>query len=67
VISSKIRNEVSTFVKKNPGSFERDAIYRVSQAAGPLAEFIKAMLLLAETYEAIRPLEEQMKVIEVSP
>lgn len=58
-----MRNEVSNFIKNNPGSFEKASIYRVSQAAGPVADYIKAILQLGETYDKIRPYEEQLRVV----
>lgn len=61
-IPPKVRQDVSTFVRNNPGSFEKAAIYRVSQAAGPVADYIKALLQLGETYDKIRPYEDQLAV-----
>lgn len=63
-IKSKVAASVRTFIKKNPGSFEREAIFRVSQAAGPIAEFVKAIVKLNEVYEAIAPLEEKLQAVD---
>ena len=63
-IKPKLKNKVARYVSKNSGSFDRDAIFRVSQAAGPIAEYLKALLKLAETYQNIKPLEEQMAQVD---
>jgi hypothetical protein len=41
---------------------KKAAIYRVSQAAGPVADYIKALIQLGETYDKIRPYEDQLAV-----
>ena len=53
---------MSAFISKNPGSFDKQSIFRVSQAAAPVADYIKALLQLGETYDKIRPYEDQLKV-----
>ena len=63
-ITSKDRENVKKFIKKNSGSFDKKAIYRVSRAAGPLAEFTLALVRLADTYENIAPLEEAMAEVD---
>jgi dynein heavy chain 2 len=60
------REEISKFIKKNPGSFETASIFRVSQAAGPIAEYIKAIISLAETLEKIAPLEAKLEAVDSS-
>lgn len=62
-IPSNVRKEVSSFISKNPGSFDKQAIFRVSQAAAPVADYIKALLQLGETYDRIKPYEDQLRVI----
>lgn len=66
-IPPKVRQDVANFIRNNPGSFEKTAIYRVSQAAGPVADYIKALLQLGETYDKIRPYEEQLAVVHDHP
>ena len=61
-IPKKVREEVQTFVSKNQSSFDEASIYRVSQAAGPIADYVKALLQLGTTYDQIKPFEDQLKV-----
>ena len=63
-IPSKIAAKVRKYIKKNPSSFQKEAIFRVSQAAGPIAEFLKAMVKLNEVYEKIAPLEAKMAQVD---
>ena len=63
-LSRPIREEISKYIKKNPNSFETQAIFRVSQAAGPIAEYIKANISLAETFEKIAPLEAKLASVD---
>lgn len=61
-IPYNVRKEVSNFIAKNAGSFDKQAIFRVSQAAAPVADYIKALLQLGETYDKIKPYEDQLRV-----
>lgn len=63
-ISESSRVAVNKFVNKNSGSFEKQAIYRVSKAAGPIAEFVLALMKLADTYHNIKPLEDQLADVD---
>lgn len=61
-ITKKVRDDVQSFVNKNQNSFEEASIYRVSQAAGPIADYVKALLQLGNTYDQIKPYEDQLRV-----
>lgn len=43
-IKPEIQLELSSFMAKKNASFERETIFRVSKAAGPLALWVKAIL-----------------------
>ena len=63
-ISNKLFVELSNFIFKKKNSFDKASIYRASKAAGPIAEYIKAVLKLRDTYKRIEPLEENLEEIE---
>jgi dynein heavy chain 2 len=46
-INAKMRRKVEELLAAKPASFERDSIYRVSQAAGPMAMWVKANIAYA--------------------
>ena len=62
-ISSETRETVKRLVEKNRKSFDPAAAKRASQAALPLALWVKATLKYSEVVEKIQPLqEEQMEL-----
>jgi len=64
VVTSQVRREVEQIIKEHSNSFETAVIYRASAAAGPLADWVKALLKFSEVYEQIRPLEQKQSKLE---
>ena len=60
MITPDIRKEVEDQINKHPSSFEKAVIYRASLAAGPLAEWVVAVLRYASVLERIAPLENEL-------
>lgn len=60
MITPDIRSEVEEVLTKYSNSFEKQVIYRASLAAGPLAEWVKAVLKYATVLEKIAPLENEL-------
>lgn len=60
-ITPDIRRDVEEQINKYSNSFEKQVIYRASIAAGPLAEWVKAVLKYASVLEKIAPLEIELK------
>ena len=61
MITPDIRRDVQEQIDKYSNSFEKQVIYRASLAAGPLAEWVKAVLKYATVLEKIAPLENELK------
>lgn len=59
-MTAKQRAAVSKILREKGSSFEKDVITRVSFAAAPMAEWVKAVLSYAETLENIAPLEGEL-------
>lgn len=55
-MSAETRREVEKEITKNAGYFEKEVIYRASLAAGPLADWAKAIIRYSKVVESIRPL-----------
>ena len=53
------RNDINKEISKRAQSFEKSVIYRASQAAGPISDWVKATLKYAEILEKIEPLENE--------
>lgn len=47
-------------MREHPASFEKSVIYRVSQAAGPLADWVRATIDYAKVLEKIKPLTDEL-------
>ena len=45
---------------KSEGSFVKETIYRASLAAGPLADWTKAIIRYSKVVETIKPLETEL-------
>ena len=69
-INMEMRRDLDKMINEKSSSFDRNVIYRASQAAGPLAEWVKAMLKYSAVLERIFPLEDELnklqKKLEVS-
>lgn len=63
-VSKETRIDVEKYIKSHEKSFEKQTIYHVSQAAGPLAEYVKAVVKLAETMNKIAPLQQELNAVE---
>ena len=65
VITVENRKEVDKLLKEKGHSFERHVIYRASLAAGPLADWVTAIMKYSIVLEKIRPLEDELtKVVK---
>jgi dynein heavy chain 2 len=60
MITPDIRRDVEEQINKYSSSFEKAVIYRASLAAGPLAEWVLAVLKYATVLERISPLENEL-------
>lgn len=45
-------------MKENPKSFDKTSIYKASLAAGPLADWVKAVVGYCRVYQKIKPMHE---------
>ncbi|CAD8135851.1 unnamed protein product [Paramecium octaurelia] len=63
MITADIRKDVEEEIAKHSNSFEKQNIYRASLAAGPLADWVKAILKYATVLEKIAPLEKELSMI----
>ena len=69
-ISGEYRANIEKDIQKNQNYFAKETIYRASLAAGPLADWTKAILRYSKVVESIKPLENElnklMKALEGS-
>lgn len=65
-INSEMRQKVLKLIKENPESFEKSVIYRVSKAAGPLAEWVTASVKYSAVLHSIKPLQQELESAESS-
>lgn len=63
-IDSGILKEVENILFKKPDSFNKDRVARISVAAAPIAEFVKAIIQFVRTVQNIKPLEEEFKTLD---
>ena len=63
-ISPKVMKEVTNIILKRASSFEKETIFKVSRAAGPLALWVKAILQFSEVLVQVAPLTQQLETIE---
>lgn len=63
VITAENRREVDKLLAEKGNSFEKHVIYRVSLAAGPLADWVRAIMKYSIVLERIRPLEDELHKI----
>jgi dynein heavy chain 2 len=59
-MSPDIRKNVGRVMKKNPNSFEAANIARVSQAAAPMAAWVKANIRYSVVVDQIEPLQREL-------
>lgn len=55
-----LRRDVEREMEKSGNSFVKEVIYRASLAAGPLADWTKAILKYSKVVEQIKPLESEL-------
>ena len=63
-ITEKNRTQVEKLIEKHKSSFEKDKIYRISNAAGPISMFVVALTRLSKVYHEIGPLEKQLAEVD---
>ena len=59
-ISGDMRSGIEKEIQKNQNYFVKETIYRASLAAGPLADWTKAILRYSKVVESIKPLESEL-------
>jgi len=64
-VSEKDRVNVEAIIHKNPASFDPAKIYKVSQAAGPISQFVVALCKLSKVIHQIKPLEQQLAAVDL--
>jgi dynein heavy chain 2 len=64
VVTKKQRNDAIKIIKKNPNSFDKTGIYKVSQAAGPVAMYVLALIKLSEVMLTLKPLQKQLDEVD---
>ena len=56
--------DVEQIMRANPRSFEKLAIYNASSAAGPLSDWVKAVVEYCKVYQNVKPMHEELQKIE---
>ena len=59
-IGGDLRSAIQKEIQKNQNFFAKETIYRASLAAGPLADWTKAILRYSKVVESIKPLETEL-------
>ena len=59
-ITPDIRKDLDKFISDHYNSFEKAVIYKASLAAGPLCDWVKAILKYSKVLEKIEPLEYRL-------
>ena len=59
-ITPEMRSTVNRLLAQRGASFEQANIYRVSQAAAPLAAWVTANLQYADVLQKVAPLEQEL-------
>lgn len=59
-ITPEMRSAVNRLLAQKGASFEQANIYRVSQAAAPLAAWVTANLQYADVLQKVAPLEQEL-------
>lgn len=59
-ITPEMRSTVNRLLAQKGASFEQANIYRVSQAAAPLAAWVTANLQYADVLQKVAPLEQEL-------
>ena len=55
-VHESVRKEVEKIIETHAYSFIRENVWKASQQAVPLADWVKAVVEYSRTYETIRPL-----------
>lgn len=63
-ITEDIRMDLDKFMADHYNSFEKAVIYKASLAAGPLGDWVKAILKYSKVLEKIEPLEKRLNKVE---
>lgn len=59
-MKADLRKEVENMMAANARSFDQKVIYNSSAAAGPLADWVKAVVQYSKVYEKVAPLEQEL-------
>ena len=63
-VTERTRKEVEAIITEHAYSFQRENVKKASQDAVPLADWVKAAVEYSRTFEKVRPLQENLNVIE---
>lgn len=63
-VTEKNRSEAEKIIKKCPTSFDRETIYSVSKAAGPIALYVVALVKLSKIMLNVKPLQDELDEVE---
>lgn len=63
-INHETRVSVEQLIETHQNSFEKQVIYHASPAAGPMADWVKAVLKYSAVAEKIRPLETELAKLD---
>lgn len=64
-IPPKVKDFIKLNYLKDEASFDTEAISRASKAAGPLALWVKSIIVYSEIYHSIEPLRAELDELEV--
>lgn len=63
-MKADLRSEAEAVMNSHAKSFETNVIYKSSAAAGPLADWVKAVIQYSKVYEKVRPLQNELTTLE---
>jgi dynein heavy chain 2, cytosolic len=63
-MDSNLRRDVNKIIDQHSNSFESAVIYRASAAAGPMADWVKAIVRYSDVLERISPLTNELRKLD---
>ena len=63
-ITEKNRIAIENMIANNSSSFDPNKIYRVSQAAGPISQFVVALCKISKVMHQIKPLTDELALVD---
>lgn len=63
-ITPDIKKDIESIINQHSNSFDKNVIYKASAAAGPMADWLKAILQYSKVLQKVEPLMKELRKLD---